>query len=77
MTESDALVVCARPAGLYGARHAGVHRIIVDPLPAPAGQIATLYPDNPIGDVASSGWRRLTTTQRTSPPQATGWRRPC
>jgi thioredoxin reductase (NADPH) len=53
----DVLLVGAGPAGLYGAYYAGFRGLrvaVMDLLPQPGGQVAALYPEKPIFDVA--GW---------------------
>ncbi|MGW2018877.1 NAD(P)/FAD-dependent oxidoreductase [Streptomyces sp. NPDC001927] len=52
---ADVAVVGAGPAGLYAAYCAGfrgLSSVIVDALPEPGGQIAALYPEKKIHDVA-------------------------
>ena len=52
---ADVAVVGAGPAGLYAAYCAGfrgLSSVIVDALPEPGGQIAALYPEKKIYDVA-------------------------
>lgn len=54
-TRADVAVVGAGPAGLYAAYCAGFRGLssaIVDVLPEPGGQIAALYPEKKIYDVA-------------------------
>ncbi|MFK0264206.1 NAD(P)/FAD-dependent oxidoreductase [Streptomyces angustmyceticus] len=54
-TSADVAVVGAGPAGLYAAYCAGfrgLSSVIVDALPEPGGQIAALYPEKKIYDVA-------------------------
>ncbi|MEU2060936.1 NAD(P)/FAD-dependent oxidoreductase [Streptomyces sp. NPDC013455] len=54
-TSVDVAVVGAGPAGLYAAYCAGfrgLSSVIVDCLPEPGGQIAALYPEKKIHDVA-------------------------
>ncbi|MEU9999645.1 NAD(P)/FAD-dependent oxidoreductase [Streptomyces sp. NPDC050848] len=54
-TSADVAVVGAGPAGLYAAYCAGfrgLSSVIVDALPEPGGQIAALYPEKKIHDVA-------------------------
>ena len=51
----DLLVIGAGPAGLYGAYYAGFRGLsvaIMDSLPEPGGQVAALYPEKLIFDVA-------------------------
>ncbi len=51
----DLLIVGAGPVGLYGAYYAGVRGLsvaIVDSLSVPGGQVAALYPEKLIFDVA-------------------------
>src|SRR2546430_11360027 len=55
MVDVDLVVVGAGPVGLYAAYYAGFRGLrtaIVDALPEPGGQIAALYPEKPIYDVA-------------------------
>ena len=52
---TDILLVGAGPTGLYGAYCAGfrgLRTVVVDGLPQPGGQIAALYPEKQIRDVA-------------------------
>jgi ferredoxin/flavodoxin---NADP+ reductase len=52
---TDILLVGAGPTGLYGAYCAGfrgLRTVVVDGLPQPGGQIAALYPEKEIRDVA-------------------------
>ncbi|MFJ4909044.1 NAD(P)/FAD-dependent oxidoreductase [Streptomyces sp. NPDC093249] len=54
-TSADVAVVGAGPAGLYAAYCAGfrgLSSVLVDALPEPGGQIAALYPEKKIYDVA-------------------------
>ncbi|RLU90531.1 ferredoxin--NADP(+) reductase [Streptomyces griseocarneus] len=54
-TTADVAVVGAGPAGLYAAYCAGfrgLSSVLVDALPEPGGQIAALYPEKKIYDVA-------------------------
>jgi ferredoxin/flavodoxin---NADP+ reductase len=54
-TSTDVAVVGAGPAGLYAAYCAGFRGLsvaIIDALPEPGGQIAALYPEKKIYDVA-------------------------
>ncbi|MDU0290391.1 NAD(P)/FAD-dependent oxidoreductase [Saccharothrix longispora] len=54
-TTADVVVVGAGPAGLYAACCAGLRGLssaIVDALPEPGGQIAALYPERRIHDIA-------------------------
>lgn len=54
-TSADVAVVGAGPAGLYAAYCAGFRGLssaIVDALPEPGGQLAALYPEKKIYDVA-------------------------
>ncbi|MBD0711491.1 MULTISPECIES: NAD(P)/FAD-dependent oxidoreductase [unclassified Streptomyces] len=54
-TSADVAVVGAGPAGLYAAYCAGfrgLSSVIVDALPEPGGQIAALYPEKKIYDIA-------------------------
>lgn len=53
--DTDILLVGAGPTGLYGAYCAGfrgLRAVVVDGLPQPGGQIAALYPEKEILDVA-------------------------
>lgn len=53
--EADVLIVGAGPAGLYACFYAGMRQlsvIMVDSLPEVGGQLAALYPEKPIYDVA-------------------------
>jgi thioredoxin reductase (NADPH) len=53
--ECDLLVIGAGPVGLYAAYYAGfrgLSTVVVDSLPEPGGQIAAMYPEKPIYDVA-------------------------
>lgn len=55
MLEVDLLVVGAGPAGLYAAYYAGFRELrtaIIDALPEPGGQVAALYPEKQIFDIA-------------------------
>lgn len=59
VSESDLIIVGAGPAGLYGAYYAGFRGMtvtVIDALPHPGGQLAALYPEKKIFDVA--GFRR-------------------
>ncbi|MEV4647231.1 NAD(P)/FAD-dependent oxidoreductase [Saccharopolyspora sp. NPDC049357] len=52
---TDVLLIGAGPTGLYGAYCAGFRGLrttVVDALPQPGGQIAALYPEKEIRDVA-------------------------
>ncbi|MFC5994371.1 NAD(P)/FAD-dependent oxidoreductase [Pseudonocardia hispaniensis] len=54
-TTTDILIVGAGPTGLYGAFCAGfrgLRTVVTDALPQPGGQIAALYPEKEIRDVA-------------------------
>ena len=54
-TEVDLVIVGAGPTGLYAAYYAGFRSMrvaLVDSLPSPGGQIAALFPEKPIYDVA-------------------------
>lgn len=54
-TSADVAVVGAGPAGLYAAYCAGfrgLSSVLVDVLPEPGGQIAALYPEKKIYDIA-------------------------
>jgi thioredoxin reductase (NADPH) len=53
--DADLLVVGAGPAGLYAAYYAGFRGLrtaIIDSLPTPGGQVAALYPEKTIYDIA-------------------------
>lgn len=53
--ECDLIIVGAGPAGLYGAYYAGFRGLtvtVIDALPHPGGQLAALYPEKKIFDVA-------------------------
>lgn len=53
--ERDVAIIGAGPAGLYAAYYAGFRGMtsaILDSLPEPGGQIAAMYPEKPIYDVA-------------------------
>jgi thioredoxin reductase (NADPH) len=53
--EHDLLVIGAGPAGLYAAYYAGFRGLsvaLMDSLPEPGGQVAALYPEKMILDVA-------------------------
>src|SRR6185312_10153825 len=55
MYRVDLLIVGAGPTGLYGAYYAGFRGLsvaLVDALPEVGGQIAALYPEKAIFDVA-------------------------
>jgi thioredoxin reductase len=55
VSECDLIIVGAGPAGLYGAYYAGFRGLtvtVVDALPHPGGQLAALYPEKKIFDVA-------------------------
>ncbi|HEX3785480.1 MAG TPA: NAD(P)/FAD-dependent oxidoreductase [Pseudonocardiaceae bacterium] len=55
MLDVDVLVVGAGPAGLYAAYYAGFRGLrtaLVDSLPKPGGQVAALYPEKKIYDIA-------------------------
>ncbi|MDI9932214.1 NAD(P)/FAD-dependent oxidoreductase [Rhodococcus sp. IEGM 1354] len=55
VSESDLIIVGAGPAGLYGAYYAGFRGMtvtVIDALPHPGGQLAALYPEKKIFDVA-------------------------
>jgi thioredoxin reductase len=55
LVDVDLLIVGAGPVGLYAAYYAGFRGMstaVVDSLPEPGGQIAALYPEKPIHDVA-------------------------
>jgi len=52
---ADLTIIGAGPAGLYAAYYAGfrgLEAVIIDSLPEPGGQIAALYPEKAIFDVA-------------------------
>jgi ferredoxin/flavodoxin---NADP+ reductase len=52
---ADLVIIGAGPAGLYGAYYAGVRglsTIVIDSLPEAGGQVAALYPEKTIYDVA-------------------------
>ena len=52
---ADLAIIGAGPAGLYAAYYAGVRglsTVVIDSLPEPGGQVAALYPEKPILDVA-------------------------
>jgi thioredoxin reductase len=54
-TECDLLIVGAGPVGLYAAYYAGFRGLrtaLVDSLPAAGGQVAAMYPEKPIYDIA-------------------------
>ncbi|WP_432995587.1 NAD(P)/FAD-dependent oxidoreductase [Dactylosporangium sp. CA-233914] len=53
--EVDLAIIGAGPAGLYAAYYAGFRGIsvaVVDSLPEPGGQVAALYPEKDIFDIA-------------------------
>lgn len=53
--ETDLLIVGAGPAGLYAAYYAGFRGlsvVLMDSLPEPGGQVAAMYPEKKIYDVA-------------------------
>ena len=53
--EADLTIIGAGPAGLYAAYYAGFRGLsvaLVDSLPEPGGQVAALYPEKDIFDVA-------------------------
>jgi thioredoxin reductase len=55
MVDVDVLIVGSGPVGLYAAYYAGFRGMstaIVDSLPEPGGQVAALYPEKMIHDVA-------------------------
>jgi len=55
VTEVDLLIIGAGPAGLYGAYYAGFRGLTVglmDSLPQAGGQVAAMYPEKQIYDVA-------------------------
>jgi thioredoxin reductase (NADPH) len=52
---ADLTIIGAGPAGLYAAYYAGfraLDTVVIDSLPEPGGQIAALYPEKAIFDVA-------------------------
>lgn len=52
---ADLTIIGAGPAGLYAAYYAGfrgLETVVIDSLPEPGGQIAALYPEKAIFDVA-------------------------
>lgn len=52
---TDVLIVGAGPVGLYGAYYAGVRglrTVVIDSLEEPGGQVAAMYPEKPIYDIA-------------------------
>lgn len=52
----DVLIVGAGPVGLFGAYYAGFRGLtvtVLDSLPEPGGQVAALYPDKKVLDVAA------------------------
>lgn len=52
---ADLTIIGAGPAGLYAAYYAGfraLKTVVIDSLPEPGGQIAALYPEKAIFDVA-------------------------
>lgn len=54
--ETDVVVVGAGPAGLFAAFYAGLRGLrvaVVDALPEPGGQVAALYPEKAVLDVAA------------------------
>jgi NADPH-dependent 2,4-dienoyl-CoA reductase/sulfur reductase-like enzyme len=55
VVERDVLIVGAGPVGLYAAYYAGFRGLsaaVADSLPEVGGQIAAMYPEKPIYDVA-------------------------
>lgn len=53
--DTDVVITGAGPAGLYAAYYAGfrdLRTVLVDSLPEPGGQVAALYPEKQIFDVA-------------------------
>jgi ferredoxin/flavodoxin---NADP+ reductase len=53
--ECDLLIVGAGPVGLYAAYYAGfrgLRTVLIDSLPEVGGQIAAMYPEKPIYDIA-------------------------
>jgi ferredoxin/flavodoxin---NADP+ reductase len=53
--DTDVLIIGAGPSGLFSAYYAGLRGLsvtLLDSLPAPGGQLAALYPDKPVYDVA-------------------------
>jgi ferredoxin/flavodoxin---NADP+ reductase len=55
VTRCDVAVVGAGPVGLFAAFYAGLRGLsvaLIDSLPEPGGQVAALYPEKPIRDIA-------------------------
>lgn len=53
--DCDLLIIGAGPAGLYAAYYAGFRgwsTVVMDALPEPGGQVAALYPEKDIFDIA-------------------------
>jgi thioredoxin reductase len=53
--ERDLAVIGGGPVGLYAAYYAGfrgLSTVIIDSLPEPGGQVAAMYPEKPIYDIA-------------------------
>jgi ferredoxin/flavodoxin---NADP+ reductase len=53
--EQDIAVIGAGPVGLYAAYYAGFRGLstaVIDSLPEPGGQVAAMYPEKPIYDIA-------------------------
>ena len=53
--EADLVVIGAGPSGLYATYYAGFRGlsvVVIDALPQPGGQMAILYPEKPVFDVA-------------------------
>jgi thioredoxin reductase len=53
--ECDLLIVGAGPVGLYAAYYAGfrgLSTVVIDSLPEVGGQVAAMYPEKPIYDIA-------------------------
>lgn len=80
MTETDALVIGAGPAGLFQAFQLGLQELsthIVDPLPRPGGQCVELYPDKPIYDIPGlprcTGAELAERLQQQLAPLRPGW----
>ncbi|MFD7879651.1 NAD(P)/FAD-dependent oxidoreductase [Streptomyces sp. NPDC059766] len=55
-TDVDLAIVGAGPTGLYGAYYAGFRGLstaLVDALPEPGGQVASMYPEKLLYDIAA------------------------
>ncbi len=55
MIETDLLIIGSGPTGLFGAYYAGFRGLsvaVLDSLPEPGGQVAAMYPEKLIFDVA-------------------------